>query len=251
MARRKTASGGEAAIIVVVLLFFVIILAAPIFMLTGYFRNKFLAVKEKSKIRHKTEDYWLSQEEMSLFKALHSEIFIVEGRLESERKRGIDAGVSVNKDGSFSARSNLGKELQKNISDLSEKIHAYRNRYKYLQMKPRLNWSRDHDRYQSFSDKAAGYKWGLSGWVAAAFFYKYYDPSMNFEKIVLSYWTMATFLLDSVPGRVEFSAGNIVALSVVTGASLVIFFIRKKFTFWTYQKCPRPEVVSITNVDGC
>lgn len=56
--------------------------------------------------------------------------------LESANKKGREAGIAVNKDGNFSARSNLGKELRSIIDHFEARVRELKGQYLHLRELP-------------------------------------------------------------------------------------------------------------------
>ena len=81
-------------------------------------------------------DFWLNMSERSEFKNLNS----LYNKMEVEYKNLVESceenNIKKNKDGSYSRRSNLGKELADAIDDVSEKITGLKNNIKNLAQKP-------------------------------------------------------------------------------------------------------------------
>ena len=255
MGRKKKSDDGGAGcgcvllVVFVTVTFIAVVLATPIVMFFGYIRNKVLASRAKKSIKTSISAYWLTEEEKQTFKNVVAKKSDRRRKLASEKQRGIDAGISTNKDGSFSARSNLGKELQGSIAELESDIDRLFDIEYSLSRKPRSRWSAAHNNYHPYASKAAGYKWGLIGWILIALFYPVaIDAGIGAVQIVQSYWSLATFFFENTPEG-DLTEPHLWALSIVTGSSLLLYYIRKKISFRPYQGCPQPDVVTIENVD--
>lgn len=254
MGRKKKDDSGEAGCGCVLLVVFItvtfvsVVLATPIVMFFGYIRNKVLASRAKKSIKTSISAYWLTEEEKQTFKNVVAKKSDRWRKLASEKQRGIDAGISTNKDGSFSARSNLGKELQGSIAELESDIDRLFDIQYSLSREPRYRWSAAHNNYHPYASKAAGYKWGLIGWILIALIYNDAGAGIAAKQIVQSYWSLATYFFEDIP-KIDLTEPHLWALGIVTGSSLALYYIRKKISFRPYQGCPEPDLVTIENVD--
>lgn len=250
MARQKSSSATDGALIILLLVILAVILVTPIAMLSGFIYCKIRALLLQKKIPKNISAYWLDNESKASFKRGFSEFKELSNAIAAEKRRGEDEGISVNQDGNFSARSNLGKELRANIENLNKKLHPKELWLDYTRSLPLSNWLSDHEAFNSYNIKASKFWWGFVAWFFAMLIYRDSSSGIAAKETLLSYWSLAMFYFDNVQGKIPLTPSHFQALGIVTGVSLIGYFLRSKFIKKKpVYFCQKPELVTLKNVD--
>jgi len=126
----------------------------PIILISG-FLNNFLKYKKFSvnfinehltfvdKINNmKINDYWLTNEEIIKFEKLTHQYNILKIQINDLYDSAKKYNIGTNLNGTFSNRSNKGKEINQNISTLDQQSYAIRNSLYDLIKIPKNNWGK-------------------------------------------------------------------------------------------------------------
>ena len=112
----------------------------PLFILTAFIYYFILEKKNKQKIDEAKISIWYSEQEKSELDELSSIISNAQEKINLVNEKADSEGVSRNKDGSISLRSNLGKELMKVIDENNYLIYENQDRYLELNELPLNRW---------------------------------------------------------------------------------------------------------------
>ena len=112
--KKKNDSGGMIFFIIFIALI-IIAIATPLVLLIGYVYNTIRFRYTKKRISGNMSDFWLGKQEKDEFKEKAVMLNKVTDIINEANQKGLKAGISQNKDGSFSARSNIGKEIRNTL----------------------------------------------------------------------------------------------------------------------------------------
>lgn len=106
---------GNPILMVVAIVISVIAIALPLVLIGGYFYYRHKLNDIKQYLENTISDFWLDDDEKKIFKASIKKLSQANKNIEKAVDYGTKSGISLNKDGSFSARSNIGKEVRATI----------------------------------------------------------------------------------------------------------------------------------------
>ena len=121
MARKKKGSIIDAIGSLVLLILFFVAIFTPLMLFLAYAYNWDKSRRFKKYLSNNNSDFWLTQEEKTEFKSKYKKLATEISKIEKAEARGKKENIPINKDGSFSARSTVGKEIR-NIIDTSRPI---------------------------------------------------------------------------------------------------------------------------------
>jgi hypothetical protein len=157
MAQKKADDAATAILVIVLLLVVLLLVAAPVVLMVGW---RYYSVKVRKRIAGlagTAEDFWLDARQRAAFRntarreaALGLEL----GRMLEEAEA---RGLSRNKDGSYSRRSKLGKDINRVVGEL----HGLRDNMSELAALPRHGW----DKFNHNIRACNGFRAGLLGWL--------------------------------------------------------------------------------------
>ena len=160
---KKNSSGDAVSLVLVVItvVFTMLLAIAPVFLLVGwlYYRLKFRALSKN--LSGDYSDFWLSPGQQEEFTETYSDLSRVTSQVDTARQQGASAGISVNKDGSFSARSKLGKELRQTIEALGPQVRLLTTKHYRLRDMPKDKWTSMVEAIK----RVKSFEWAMLFWV--------------------------------------------------------------------------------------
>lgn len=241
------------ALVAIVIVLVIAMVALPFVLFFGTIIYAFRFSSSKRKLNNDLGDFWLSQEDRTDFKRKFSALQECTNLIEDAERRGNEAGISRNMDGSFSARSNLGKEIRQIFSKYKpakQKLTAQLNQLQHVPL----------ERWKQFNSKASYYKAfciGLPTWVCVVGYYVYLGISNEtigaqlgeiFGSVLvaipsLGLWLLSYGDLDLPPEQLQMSAMPFLA-------SVLVFFITKAmYSNYGAKFSPKPPLVTLKNID--
>jgi len=250
MARRKKDKKDNAVGIALLIVFAVLILiaiATPIIIISGYAYNFIKGNSIKKYLRGDISDFWLNSSEKINFKKKVNNFYKVNKIIDDANKKGEDEGISRNQDGSFSARSNLGKEL-KNIIARHEPIQqSLREEIQQLQLLPYARWSE----FNSYIKNADACILSLLAWGGTLYYYYIYLGKQTISDIYMPYLAIATNLFRDQSDKIKMIDGDIEMISVATVVAIISYFaFCLIFKNHGVKYTPIPEQVTLKNIDS-
>ena len=112
---------------VLIILFFLII------------RNRLIKLKFKYNSKS-ISLFWIDEEDQKMFKELNTELIKRYSEINSLHEHAKEAEISKNMDGSYSNRSNLGKQINERLASNQNSIKLIENKHSILENKPINNW---------------------------------------------------------------------------------------------------------------
>lgn len=206
-------SFGKIIVIMGVLFFFLgkfILFIIPILLIISTFYYLVQKNTFKGKFpNQKIEDFWLNEEEKDSFIEIYSQrrtaydnIYDLENKSE---------GLSRNKDGTISNRSNLGKEINRNLSLNNTILSETSEEYFYLQELPKKKWKSFLKVYSIYG----GVIFSLLVWFVSFYILRLAFPSDDYLR---NSFTLEIFSVDV-------SKNTIKAKTIATVISVLSFFI--------------------------
>lgn len=106
---------GNPILMVVLIVLTIVAIAIPFVLVGGYFYYRHKLNDIRQYLVNSISDFWLDDDDKKLFKASMKKLAQANKNIEKAVDHGTKSGLSLNKDGSFSARSNIGKEVRATI----------------------------------------------------------------------------------------------------------------------------------------
>jgi len=246
MAKRKQNSVGNIFIFIIIVVLILIALAAPIVLIIGYLYNKINADKIKTNLSGTQSDFWLDEEEKKDFKEKVNQLIHVNGIIEKANQRGIKAGISRNQDGSFSARSNLGKEILATFAEYEPIKSSLIDSSRTLQDLPISRW----DEFNKFIKNKKSFMFAFISWAIVLIVSFIVLGKQSILDIFTPYIALATNFFRSTASQLPLSDGDIKMIAVATLVAIATYFITGLIFKSSGEKyTPRPEKVTLGNVD--
>lgn len=162
MGGKKNSGDTFGTVLAIIVVVFVMLLAvAPVFLLLGWLYNLFRYKTVSKSLNGNYSDFWLTIDQKENFRETYSALSAALGQLNAAKQQGLDAGVSVNKDGRFTARSQLGKELRQRVETLEPKVNELTRRYYRLRDMPKEQW----DSVVVATKRVKSFEWAMMLWV--------------------------------------------------------------------------------------
>jgi len=280
MGRRKKKSEDEFGALIVLVVFLIIIalvvvaIATPFVLVLGYIYNASMAESLREKLKElnkrKISDFWLNEEEKKTYKEKLVEIEQKERELEDINKliedtnrKGDEAGISRNLDGSFSARSKLGKELRRALKkyesikrDLEYQLSRLRSQLEQLRMIPQERWSsyiREWNAFNEYLRRTKAFKRAIISYVITLVCSAVIFGNTSLKEILLPYYGLiVNFFRDEVH-QIPVTNEDIYMIAVTTIVSIVVYFV--SYMLIKEPACqyvplpPPPPLVNVENID--
>ncbi len=247
MARRKKDDAAGITLLIVFAVLILIAIATPIVILAGYAYNLIKGNAIKKNLRGNLSDFWLNSNEKIYFKEKFNDLAQVNKIIDDANKKGEDEGINRNQDGSFSARSNLGKEL-KNIIARHEPIQqSLREEIQQLKLMPHFRWSE----FNSYIKNAAACILSLLAWGGTLCYYYVVLDKQTISDIYMPYLAIATNFFRDQSDKIKMIDGDIRMIAVATVVAIISYFaFGLIFKNPGVKYTPIPEQVTLENIDS-
>jgi hypothetical protein len=233
------------AVAIAALILLVLPIVVPIVLIIGYMYNKVKASQKR--ISGTMSDFWLNKSEKDAFKEKSKQLIQANSIIEKANIRGSIAGISRNTDGSFSARSNLGKEIRTTLEEYEPVYRSLSNDLNYLQHRPISKW----EEFETYIKNAKLFMWSLIAWCAALLYYFLILGKQSISETFIPYLGIATNIFRDEANQLLIVDGDIQMVAVTTIIAILVYFIlRKVFEYSELKFSPCPEKVSLENIDS-
>lgn len=138
---KSTSSGAELVILGLLAVMVLILIIAPIYLIGGFIYSLIKYKYKYSWLKNPISDFWLTKEEKLEFTEISNKIDDSFSKIIDARHKGREQQVSINLDGRFSAKSELGKELQRIIDKNTTIQNSANNSLNSLSSKPQKKWN--------------------------------------------------------------------------------------------------------------
>lgn len=255
MARKKKGgSDGSMGLMVLAITIAIIIatlilisIATPIVLIFGYMYNKVKAGYIKNRISGTMSDFWLDNSEKEEFKEKINQLTQTNNIIEKATEKAMNAELSLNKDGSFSARSKIGKETRATLEKYEPIKNSLSNYLYDLQNLPLYRW----EVFNGYIKNAKSFIWSLILWFGALLYYFMILGKQSFSEIFIPYFALAINLFRDETQQLLTVDGDIQMITVTTIIAILTYFIfRMIFKNSGSKYSPRPEEVSLENIDS-
>lgn len=246
MAKKKDNAAGGIIIVIFVAILITISLLTPIVIIGGYLISSIRASIIKRRLSGDICDFWLNRDEKKQYINYYNEFCKIDKIIRDAINRGNEKGISVNKDGSFSSRSNLGKEINSIISTnlpihsrLSKKVDYY----KFLPI----------NRWQEFNNHVRSSKaflWSSLFYILTIAYFYYKQKMASAVDILMAYLALATNWYREEAHDIPLSNENIEMIAVSTVVAILSFSLfRTVFRNSAQKFSPKPPAVIPETLD--
>ncbi|MDO4433035.1 MAG: hypothetical protein Q4B82_00435 [Alysiella sp.] len=178
MARKKKNDDGVVGGILLIVLI-VAIIATPILLAWGYF-----SAKEKLDSADEN-DFWLNEAEQDEFVQLLKKQQHFQKNIHSAHQLAQQHQVKTNKDGSYSQRSNVGKQVVATLGQYEPLLFQTNHELEKLVTLPQQRWEKVNAAAKNFS----ACKWGGIAWIGSFIIlsiWAYLQPSTSSQEASIS-----------------------------------------------------------------
>jgi len=225
MARGRKGGGGNIILMIVMVVLLVVAAITPIILIVGYIYYLFKLNGVKKYLSNSVSDFWLDDEEKKLFLDHTKNLALADKTIEKAKNKGIKAGVSLNMDGSFSARSNIGKEIRSTLEQY-EPIRAQLScELEEIVMTPESRWNC----FNTYAQRAFAFFWAFCCWA------------ITFAVTVIVNLSQQKTFTDTFP-QVALIAAGVAILSFF----ILYFAARNRGNAYS----PKPPNVSLENINS-
>jgi len=227
----------------------------PVILLFGSIGYWFEFKSTKSGLKNHLSDYWLNEEEKNEFKTLfvrrkeYAEIIAVKERKAQE------IGIHRNKDGQYSTRSNLGKEIRETYGSYKPLIEEIDERLNELREQPLEKWQE----FNSAASNSKAFPIALSIWLGIVLYYMTSAYELGaFElqpKAVFMYFGKAfisVFLkvITMGSGDIVCPIGSFQVIGYSFGGAIIGLIVCKIIlSNYGAKFSPKPPKVAMENID--
>lgn len=248
MARKKkndSAAAGLGLIIAIVLI--LTVLLTPIVLFFGYLYNRLKFNEIKKKLNRSVSYFWLDDVEKKQFKHDLKELSGVIDVIEQANQKGEKAGISKNQDGSWSARSNLGKEIRGTLERYEPLKEDLVSVLIELQSLPIKRW----EQFNLYGKRANSFLMAFYVWIGSVVWYAIVLGRYNVREALLPYYVLATNFFKEEGTRIKLTGEDLKMFAVATLISIVTYFIGGLVFKRRGEKfSPVPPEVTLENVDS-
>ncbi len=245
--KKKNDAGGIIILIAVFIVLVVIAIATPVVIIIGYLYNKIKESEIRENLTGTMADFWLTDGEKRDFKEKVSKLSQVKQVIQQANNKGEQAGINKNQDGTFSARSKVGKELKATISKY-EPIKF--NLIEYLQELQSLPISR-WEVFNNYVRNSKSFLLSFCSWCAVLAYYSVTLGKQTIFEAIMPYYALATNFFRDEGSRLPIVDGDLKMVAVATITAIASYFLfRIIFSNAAEKYSPKPEVVTLENIDA-
>lgn len=238
---------GSNAGCLLLIIFIVSIIFTPILLFLGTIIS-FLQLQSIAKrLAGTLSDFWLNDVEQAQYENYINKIAGINSNIDTLVNEGNNAGISKNNDGSFSRRSNLGKEIQGKLEELNELKNKLEPNVNTLAKLPLKRWN-------TLNAKARMYKscfTGLIAWVLSLSAMSVYYDKSGIVEAIKPYYAICHNIFSDMDHRIQLQDGDI-SITLINTAVGILTFICCYFIIYTNagaKYSPMPCGVNPNNYD--
>jgi len=249
----KKSGDGIGVIILLILLVILsfVLMAVPIIIISFivYYAVKIFLYRKKLLEEPEVDQtlFFLTDNEIESINSTKLKVFKVkdlESRTRNElikyRVKGKSLNISVNKDGTFSKRSNNGKIIQNKIDELSSHLSTISSEVKHLEYRVERLENAHHTRWHKVKDKwdykiknlneyfekLTGHILAIIAWFLVIFYYIQNKTLESFQSIINLYIALFEYISGKSENIVLFDSSTWV-LAVAAILALVFYYLSK------------------------
>ena len=192
-------------------------------------------------------DFWLNSDEKVQFKKQLESLRVVRDVIERANQKGIEAGISKNQDGCFSARSKVGKEIRATLEKYEPIKRSLTKEVIELRDRPIFRW----EIFNGYVKKAQSFMAAFFSWIATLLYYFVASENLSILDAFLAYIAWPVSLIGFESTQLQMADGGRTMILVSTGVAIGAYFLfASVFKNAGEKYTPKPEQVSLDNIDG-
>ena len=191
MARDKGAERIGLALFFAGIIGLVFMTVAPIFLVGGWLYLRYRLFGERISIFNPA-GVNLNKEELLDLKLKYEQCIDLSESVEELKEKGHQAGISINKDGTFSARSKLGKQIQQNIDIASETLETAADETHYLANRPSYEW----DYFSTLYKKEKSFFIALLAFLGCGLYLGHREYTGIFDPFIIYFKLLPNYIKD-------------------------------------------------------
>lgn len=228
MARKKNSDAGGALLIILLCIAAILILSPLVIIFYGIYTS-FKINKYQPKPKS-ISDFWLDPSEKQQFKTTLHNLLIINNKIDEAHLMAAEHNISINKDGSYSKRSNKGKEICAIIDKYTPMKIISEQEIISLQQQPYRSWESYTDLLSQLKSCYISMTSWIIGFIVICYYYQL-DSFMTFKNYV------------------TFNSSHHMIFIISGVISIVVFFICNILIKHRIIIPPKPPIVSIENLD--
>lgn len=247
MAKKGNDDGTGCFVIAGIVILLILLPLIPIIFGVITIINWFKLRKKKKIYPNKTaSDFWLNEEEKKHFKEMSENIPIAFRNVMNAKNAGEEENISKNQNGSFSNRSNRGKEINSIINENQSYLDSNMWRINLLETQPINDWQNMRKIYANFI--ASSYTiliWFFAFYITFSQYFK--KPLLSLSEIY-SHYVYGTTTYISL--KDEWQNKLLIVLGITAVITLIGYFLMKYIGKYMFaNKYPKPQKVTKYNID--
>ncbi len=245
--RSRKQDSSSATLIILQVAVALVVVITPIILLLG---SLFFGLKRRGYTKYvqgNLSDFWLDDDEKQEFKEVSKILDDAHNAIADAKTTGRIKNVSVNKDGSFSARSKLGKELREIIEENEMIIGRYDESHTQMVNLPQTRWKNFRNTFAASRSFISGlFIWIILAGVAPAVLIQ--NDTVNYIEGIRIFFYFPVMLLKQ--GASGISANVWQMMAIVTGGSVLVAAVVAIISLFSVKSItPYPPKVTEKNID--
>ena len=233
-------------IIVVLVVAAAVAVVTPFALVLGWAVNKARSKTISLGLLGTMSDFWLGEAERVEFRHKVNELMAAQGQIDQAKHRADVGKIGINKDGSYSQRSKVGKEIVSTIGKYTPITENLAVGVQELRWSPLRRWKE----FSGYIGNAIACLWAFFAWTGVIGYYSITLGKGSPLQAVKPYFALSTDIFRSEETKIGLADGDVKMIAVATGASLVLFLVLKYVHRNAATKfSPRPVEVTLDNVD--
>lgn len=241
--KKKNDGGVFLGVLLVVAI--IVAVLTPFALLYVYFSNKLKYNEVKDTLTGTESDFWVNDEEKNEFLTDLDSLRQANSHIENANDKAREHNIAVNKDGSFSARSKVGKQVNEVLNKYEPIARGLNDDLYFLQNLPKSRWNEFNEAYKKSQSALRSFYF----WAVVIIYYTISLGKDSFWGGMQAYWSFATniFTDDNTP----LMDGDIEMITVATILAIASYFLQIHF----FNKepasklTPIPPEVTLNNID--
>lgn len=249
MAKKKKEDSSLGALFVFLpLLLFLIAVATPVVFVLGYVYNSLRTFFIRTTLSGTMSDFWLNKEEKKDYYEILKKLVYVNDIINAANDKAHAHKVSKNKDGQFSARSKVGKEVQATLQEYIPKQNSLYDEKEYYESLPKVRWNK----FNKFAKGQKIYLWSSFTWGLSILYFYFSQTKQSLEEIYISYYRVYLHATNSeLLEELPMQNGDLELVYVTTIIAITSYFIFGWLFKNTAKKySPIPDEVTPNNFNN-
>lgn len=244
MARRKKDNGEWILFVIIAVVLIIIALLTPLVLLFVYMSNSLGSDEIKKELNGNESDFWLDENEKKEFIEKFERLDEATSNIRNAKNTANEANISINKDGSFSSRSKIGKEVNSILNKYEPLERRLSSELYDLQELPLTRW----EEFNGMLKKAKSSMLSFYSWAAVLVYFAITLSKESLWSVFIPYWALATnFFRDK---KIPLEDGDLKMVAVATVTAIASYFLVYFVMDSPAAKhTPAPEKVTLSNIN--